>query len=597
MEAGAHRNHADPNAGITPEQEAVAQAAEAWVQQFARTLKNCRTYEFRSPTVLRFRQQLAASLMPILAQHGSLTLRFTSDDVTCEGVSLYPAKSRDDNFALPFYRDGVRAITFLPGLLGREVDAVLLALVQVTGPSAGGEDDLVTLLWQSGLEHVDVDFVPAEGEVTPGADAEAEGELVMWPTGATESDPVPAPDAQTETQAEPQLMSAPESDRAARGAADGRSDDWAVGEATADFEAGFDALESVSELEVQRFHREHASEREVPLVAMAMAIARAYLAAESLPDDLPELQRFVPRLLRLSLMEGRWAEAADALSLLADYGGDEWSPDTLAQELQQPIAIAELKSHLEVQDAENTAEFIRFANALGGSSVDVLCHVMAELEAPRHPRLFVDAITESAREAPERLAPWLADSRPLVVRTIVQILGAIGGNDIAGLLGPALRHPDARVRADAVQAMRTVDTAAARPLLLSVIAEGTDSRLFCAALQQAAETRDPDVARMAIELMLGDDFEVRPPEEKRAIYGAIGSAGGDEILPELEAELVKGGWFARANDNHQLSVARAIARIGTPMARMVLEHGAQSRRAPVRAACEEILARWKEHRG
>jgi hypothetical protein len=296
-------------------------------------------------------------------------------------------------------------------------------------------------------------------------------------------------------------------------------------------------------------------------------------------------------------MEGRWAEATDALSLLADYGGDEWSPDSLAQELQQPIAIVELKSHLEVQDAENTAEFIRFANALGDWSVDVLCQVMAELEAPRHPRLFIDAIVEAAREAPERLAPWLSDSRPLVVRTIVQILGAIGGNRIAELLGPALRHPDARVRADAVQAMRTVDTAAARPLLLNVIAEAADSRLFCAALQQAAETRDPDVARMALELMLGDDFEVRPPEEKRAIYGAIGSAGGDEILPELEAELVKTGWFARANDNHQLSVARVIARIGTPMARMVLEHGAQSRRAPVRAACEEILARWKEHRG
>jgi hypothetical protein len=591
MEAGAHRNRASPNAGITPEQDAVAQAAEAWVQQFARTLKNCRTYEFRSPTVLRFRQQLAAALMPILAQYGALTLRFTSDDVTCEGVSLYPAKSRDDNLALPFYRDGVRAMTFLPGLLAREVDAVLLALVQVTGPASGGEDDLVTLLWQSGLEHVDVDFVPAEGEVTPGADA-VEGELVMWPTGSADADPVPAP----ETRAEPQ-MSAPESDRVALGDPDGRSDDWSVGEATADFEAGFDALESVAELEVQRFHREHASEREVPLVAMAMAVARAYLAAESLPEDLPELQRFVPRLLRLSLMEGRWAEATDALSLLADYGGDEWSPDTLAQELQQPIAIVELKNHLEVQDAENTAEFIRFANALGDWSVDVLCQVMAELEAPRHPRLFIDAIVEAAREAPERLAPWLSDSRPLVVRTIVQILGAIGGNGIADLIGPALRHPDARVRADAVQAMRTVDTAAARPLLLNVIAEGADSRLFCAALQQAAETRDPDVARMALELMLGDDFEVRPPEEKRAIYGAIGSAGGDEVLPELEAELVKAGWFARANDNHQLSVARTIARIGTPMARMVLEHGAQSRRAPVRAACEEILARWKEHRG
>jgi hypothetical protein len=40
-------------------------------------------------------------------------------------------------------------------------------------------------------------------------------------------------------------------------------------------------------------------------------------------------------------------------------------------------------------------------------------------------------------------------------------------------------------------------------------------------------------------------------------------------------------------------VARCIARIGTPAAKAVLEQGAQSKRAPVRKLCEEMLARWR----
>ena len=40
---------------------------------------------------------------------------------------------------------------------------------------------------------------------------------------------------------------------------------------------------------------------------------------------------------------------------------------------------------------------------------------------------------------------------------------------------------------------------------------------------------------------------------------------------------------------HRQSVARVLARIGTPLARLVLERGVQSKRAPVRKACEDAL--------
>ncbi|TMQ51248.1 MAG: hypothetical protein E6K73_06245, partial [Candidatus Eisenbacteria bacterium] len=121
MNAGARHEQITDLREPTPEQDAAIKAAGGWVAQFARTLKTCRLYDSGNPTAQRFRQELAGSLARILDEHGAMALRFTADDVQCEGVSLYPARSRDDNLALPFYRDGVRGLTFSPGIEPREV--------------------------------------------------------------------------------------------------------------------------------------------------------------------------------------------------------------------------------------------------------------------------------------------------------------------------------------------------------------------------------------------------------------------------------------------------------------------------------------------
>jgi hypothetical protein len=61
------------------------------------------------------------------------------------------------------------------------------------------------------------------------------------------------------------------------------------------------------------------------------------------------------------------------------------------------------------------------------------------------------------------------------------------------------------------------------------------------------------------------------------------------VLLELEAELARGNWLARGADLHRQAIARCVARIGTPRARAVLEQGALSKRAGVRAACLDAM--------
>jgi HEAT repeat protein len=563
-----------PPAGDPPADSTV-KAVAAWINQFARTLKTSRLYHPTNPTVVRFREELIAALTRLIAEVGPVTYRFSADDILFEEVSLYPAKSRDDNLALPFHRDGVRSLTLNPGVTARELDGVLDALMLVTG-QAQIDDDLVTLLWQANLEHVDVDYVPAEGDVGAGSSEEGAA-VVPWPT-ATVAGEDDAQEAGGETPAE---------DATAAGTGS-RSDDWTTGEHTVEIEAGFEELDTLAPDETNRFRDEFTAEHAVSLMTTALAIARAYLDAGASAEDRAELARFLPRMLRLAVAEASWLEAREALALLRECDNEAWSVESFTQELFQPISVSATVEQLDRQEAVQVVEFIALAKELGEPAVEWLNLALSESQHRRTRRLLAEAVTALCRDNPERIAPWLADPRWYVVRNAVQVLGWIGGEAVVGLLRTALRHRDARVRREVAAALGQVDPATARPMLLELL-PGADSRLFCSILHQLSFERDTPTARLIVGFVQDPSFEQRADDEKRAIYAALAAVGTDDVLPELEAELARGHWLSRGIDAHRQAIARCIARIGTIRACALLERGIASKRAALREVCAEAL--------
>ena len=557
--------------------EATLKAAAWWVAQFARTLKTCRLYDSSNPTVVKFRDELAISARKLVEEHGSLRLRFESEDVTLDGESLHPARSRDDNLAYPFHRDGVRGLTLNPGVDAAEIDALVDAVLAVTGQSRDDGDDLVTLLWESNLRHIDIDYIPAEGDVGEDASAspspqDGKGPLLPWPTVAATEPP-------------------PTSEEAQAAKAEGRSEDWQVGDLTVEVEASFVELDALAPGEVERFRAEYAREHEVPPVTAALAIAAACRRANANENDRTEIGRFVPRVLRGALGAGAWADARGSLRELRAEPLAEWSEETLLQELMQPVTIQRTVEKLDAQGEAAHAQFVALAQELGDAGVDWVTLVLSESQQRATRLALAQSLAARCRENPERLAPWLSDSRWYVVRNIVHILGWIGGPDVVNLLGTALRHPDARVRDQVVSALTNTDLALKRPLLVRAI-DGADTKMFCQVLHQLSSARDAATARFVFAFLQQEKFATRPAEERRAIYAALASVGGDEIVADLEAEMLCTNWFDKQIEIHRHNVARCLARIGTPRARAALERGVQSKRAPVRLAAQSALA-WQ----
>jgi hypothetical protein len=557
--------------------EPTLKAAAAWVTQFARTLKTCRLYDAANPAVLRFRDELRQATLALVAEHGAVTLRFSGDDVTCGDRSLYPARSRDDNLAYPFHRDGVRALTLNPGVETEEVDMIVDSVLAATGTNLD-DGDLVTLLWEADLRHVDVDFIPAEGDVGSSgksAQPETDGALMPWPEATDEPEAAPA--------AEP----AP-----APAGPVGRSEDWSLGDLTVEVEASYVELDSLAATETERFRREFAEEHQVPAEAAALAIATACLRAGARPEDEAELATFMPRVLRGALATGAWAEAGEALRTLRTLPSSQWSEETFVQELLQPVSVVRMVERLDHQEADGLGAFLALAREVGEAGVDWMTLALGESQRRATRQVLAEALAETCRENPERLAPWLSDQRWYVVRNIVYILGWIGGTTILGMLQVALRHPDARVRSQVVAALSQIELRHARPLLIRAL-DGADTRLFCQVLSQLSGARDPATARFVMAFLQQERFAQRPGEERRAIYAALASVGGDEVVADLEAELLRSNWFDKALEIHRHNVARCLARIGTAAARAALARGEQSRRAPVRHAATAALTTLK----
>ncbi len=569
----------------TPQTTAIADAASAWTARFARTLKNCRLYESGNPAVLRLREELATSLAQLLDEHGPLTLRCTSHDVLCGETSLYPARSRDDNLGIVFFRDGIRGIVFSPGIPRCEVDAFLDAVLRVTGRAAEDED-LVTLLWDADLGHVAIESVtveaPLEDGEGPAADGAGGSAPMPWPAAGSEARPAAGP-------------AAPCGDGEPGGGTQ-RSDDWITDEPFVLSEMALAELEGIGPIEMARLRGEHQAEVAGDLLAGALALAGECLQVEAGADEGDELQAFLAQQAREAIVSGAWPEARRALELLAAQPGGSDAVAGLLGELSEPgsLITAAATRAVDRQDARGVQAFLALARDLGPAAADWLMRVLAASERQRTRLPLARTLAEILRGEPERLAAWLPDPRWYVVRNVVYILGWIGGGAIVGLLQTVAGHDDPRVRREVLAALAHVGQRESRDVLLAML-DGAETRTFCSALHLLSSARDPEVAGLLLDRLLDARFHERAPEERRAIYSALARVAGEEILPRLETELYEVRRFQSDQEVHRLAVARCIARIGGTRGYEVLQRGIHSGNRRVRAVCESALAGARSH--
>jgi hypothetical protein len=570
-----------------------------WLGQFSRTLKTCRLYEARNPNTVRFREELGANLGTLLERDGAFRLEFTADQVLCDEQVVFATNSRDDNFAMPFFRDGLYALTFRPGIEASEIDSLVDMLLRVTSRAANGVEDLVTLLWDADLPHLGVSYVSSEtdtdlgdaGDLPPEDAFTSKGRLMPWPAGETASE-----SGELGAGGRFGFAGAAGAGEVGASASEGpasgltalfRNEDWPASEPGGNLEQTFAQLDATSALDVDAFMSRMHAERAEPVAAATLALVRDALQASPTEEDREDLVEMLQRVLRDAITTASWTEAGDVVTCLADVTAGYWDATFLAHELAQPESpvTAALVRRLDEEPIGATNAFAAFARGLGASSIEWLMGIVALAHQQRTRRVLLRALVEMCEGNPERLAPWLTDPRWYVVRNAVHVIGASGGRVPTGMFQPLLAHPEVRVRQELVTALTHATPEDAQPLLLQ-LARDTEATVRGPALFRLGGRRDATVSRALLKLVVEPGFRKRPEDEIRSVLLAVGGCSGDEALPTLEAQLFESGGFLGSAAAYQQAIARCIARIGTPGAQTLLEQGARSRHASVREACK-----------
>jgi HEAT repeat protein len=284
-----------------------------------------------------------------------------------------------------------------------------------------------------------------------------------------------------------------------------------------------------------------------------------------------------------------WDEARAALDLRREVDPEG---EHARQELADTLAtLADERLGDAVDDAgpERQARFFGFLVGLGPPGVPLALAVLSGATHPRTRAAACTALSYLCPDEPALLAHALTDPRPALVADVVQVLGQIGGPGVAPLLAQVAHHRDPAVQREVAAALPALPLAERTGILLEMLAAPAP-RLLPALLRVARLEPEPRVARALLALIEASEDQEWGEEAVFALFQALADAGSDEVVPALEAMLLRGGWFARPNAR-RTGAGRTLARLGGPLAVQVLEEGLRSRSAAVRTACREALDR------
>ena len=221
----------------------------------------------------------------------------------------------------------------------------------------------------------------------------------------------------------------------------------------------------------------------------------------------------------------------------------------------------------------------------------------------RLPSLLAPALTGILAEAPDRGArralmdvianmgeyghtaglELLEDPRWYTVRNGVILLAEIGDADTVQALTTPLANEDARVRRETVIALAKLGGEDAGLLILGMLGDASPD-VRSAAAMGIGELKVMKGEKPLLELLAEEENE----EVLVQVILALGQLGDPGAVSALEKRAT-GTLFSRPPRPVRIAAYRALAAIGTPHARSVLEAGAEDKDSEVRQAVEGVL--------
>ena len=553
----------------------------------AKALRAFQLYDENNPVRRRFVTNLREVFEQLWQELEGLNLAVEEHRFLLAGETVYDNPSRSDSLAFLLYKDGVRGVTFLPGIEGHELDRILGVLQQARMLKTAEADDLLTMLWEEDLEFFKCQYVArfTDGAVIPTAQAVAErADLDQVLQGEAE---------------------ASEAARDGAGAEDGTAKGDAGAEAgTAqsgspspktdqDFSPTTYALEPEEKADLQRAL---AAEMSRDLRHDVLAALFDRLEDPEYPDRKSEILKILRELLPNLLSRGALESVASILEELSMVRAE---PGVLGK-----MHLRECDDLLDdLSSAETLEELVRaLQDGTIDVPVDVLGRVLKFLRPGALPVLLGAAEQEGipdltlrgavhsiAEENPEVVLALLENVNPVVTSGAVRLIGRLSMAEAAPKLAGLMAHPDADVRLALVETAELLKEDTTTEALIGALSDAErDIRL--AAARTLATLGHEQAAPALKKLVTGKEIREADLTEKIAIFESYGLLGGADAADVLNTLLNKKSFFGQREPSEiRASAARALGKAGLPGSEAALRAAQGDEDAVVRTAVRQAI--------
>ncbi len=542
-----------------------------------KAIKAFRFYPPDNPALKGFRDPLLKKFQFFLNKYQSFEIQVGEYDLSFKGKILYENRDVKTSIAFLIYRDGLRKIRFMKGLEEWEVQGIIDILKQSENINQL-EDDIVTLMWEKDFMHISFVATDEFLEETP----------VIIPDNV---------DRFRENLVFKPIAHHVEVDLMEEGSEGGVDLDDILSKVIEE------PLPLVSDKrvyfltpdEVEGLRKDVESETDPTFVFNIMDILFEILALEKEREPYQDAVNTLLKVLDAFLTLGDFAKAADLLQrvniILKTYDLQDWQIESIRKiivEAGEEVRIDRIGRVLEREEGR-LEDVNAYLSLLQKNSIKPLVKLLGELKNSKTRRVFCDALSEIGKNAIEVFTPFTDDRRWFLVRNILYILGRIGKEQSLPYIEKALNHEDLRVKREAIQALGLIGGQKAIGLLVRALTDD-DVRARCLAAINLGKRGKKAGLIPLLEVVQSKDFYKRESAEIKAFFNAIGMVGSNEAIPVLQQLLERKSWFGRGKtDEIRMGAANAIAMVGTPEAKVILEEGENSKDESLRDACLQAL--------
>ncbi|MDT8369530.1 MAG: HEAT repeat domain-containing protein [Longimicrobiales bacterium] len=291
-----------------------------------------------------------------------------------------------------------------------------------------------------------------------------------------------------------------------------------------------------------------------------------------------ELRSLYQEGRRLRLVE----VMADTIAALARLGGTRPEALELARDLLGPVVASALVTRVLEAPPDSRADRARLLASLGDEAVRAVITALGAAPNRKIRRALVDLLIRVGPASPQAIGEMVENGDDYAVRNAVLVLGEAGDESALQHLTGTIAHHDPRVRRESVLALQKIGGEGAGILVLARLEDADSSVRAAAARAVGALNVERGVRALLACLQKEKDDDVII-----ATCRALGTLNDPAAVPALEKKAV-GSFLSRPPTTVRIAAYQALAAIGTPHARKLLDEAREDRDPEVRAVVEGL---------